>query len=163
MTAKRIDIEAAAAFLTAHDGYTILSHANPDGDTAGCAYGLCRALRKMGKKARVCCADPFSRRFSFMWENLPEEDFTEETIISVDVADSRLLGANEELYKGKIKLAIDHHVSHVDFAESLCLEPYAAACGQTIFKIISSQVFNAGFSTTTAKLFLVITSYYGVE
>lgn len=139
MTAKRIDIQGAAEFLLAHDGYTILSHANPDGDTTGCAYALCKALRKLGKKANVCCADEFSPRFSFMWKNTEKEDFTEETIISVDVADAKLLGANRELYEGKIKLAIDHHVSHVDFAESLCLEPDAAACGQTVFKVIKAM------------------------
>lgn len=139
MTAKKIDIEAAAEFLSAHDNYTILCHASPDGDTTGCGYGLCKALRKIGKKANVCCADEFSPRFSFMWENTENENFAEETVISVDVADSRLLGANREKYEGKVKLAIDHHVSHVDFAESLCLEPYAAACGQTIFKIIKAM------------------------
>ena len=139
MTAKKIDIEAAAEFLSAHDNYTILCHASPDGDTTGCGYGLCKALRKIGKKANICCADDFSPRFSFMWENTENENFAEETVISVDVADSRLLGANREKYEGKVKLAIDHHVSHVDFAESLCLEPYAAACGQTIFKIIKAM------------------------
>lgn len=139
MTAKKIDIEAAAEFLSAHDNYTILCHASPDGDTTGCGYGLCKALRKIGKKANVCCADEFSPRFSFMRENTENENFAEETVISVDVADSRLLGANREKYEGKVKLAIDHHVSHVDFAESLCLEPYAAACGQTIFKIIKAM------------------------
>lgn len=139
MTAKKIDIQAAAEFLSAHDNYTILCHASPDGDTTGCGYGLCKALRKIGKKANVCCADDFSPRFSFMWENTENENFAEETVISVDVADSRLLGANREKYEGKVKLAIDHHVSHVDFAESLCLEPYAAACGQTIFKIIKAM------------------------
>lgn len=139
MTAKKIDIEEAAAFLSAHDGYTILSHANPDGDTTGCAYGLCKALRKIGKKAKVLCSDPFSPRFSFMWETLPEENFKEETVISVDVADPGLLGANREIYEGKIKLAIDHHVSHRDFAEMVCLEPDASACGQTIFKILKSM------------------------
>jgi len=139
MTAKRIDIQAAADFLLSHDNFTILCHASPDGDTTGCGYGLCKALRKIGKKANVCCADEFSPRFSFMWENTENENFAEETVISVDVADSRLLGANREKYEGKVKLAIDHHVSHVDFAESLCLEPYAAACGQTIFKIIKAM------------------------
>lgn len=139
MTAKRIDIEKAAEFLSAHDGYTILCHASPDGDTTGCGYGLCKALRKIGKKANVCCADEFSPRFSFMRENTAIEDFAEETVVSVDVADIRLLGDNREKYEGKIKLAIDHHVSHVDFAESLCLEPDAAACGQTVYKIIKTM------------------------
>lgn len=139
MISKRINIEEAAEILKVHDNYTILSHANPDGDTAGCAYGLCRALHKMGKKARVRCGDAFSDRFAFMWENLECGEFPEETIVSVDVADPRLLGALEELYKDKVLLAVDHHVSHVDFAENLCVEPDAAACAQTVFKIIKAM------------------------
>ena len=43
----------AAAFLKAHDRYLILTHVRPDGDTIGCAAGLCRALRQMGKEAFV--------------------------------------------------------------------------------------------------------------
>ena len=139
MTAKRIDIQAAADFLLSRNNFTILCHASPDGDTTGCGYALCKALRKIGKKANVCCADEFSARFSFMWENTANEDFEEETIISVDVADQKLLGSNKEKYEGRIVLAIDHHVSHVDFAENLCLEPDAAACGQTMFKIIKAM------------------------
>lgn len=139
MTSNRINIEKAAEILMSHDNYTILSHANPDGDTAGCAYGLCRALHKLGKKARVLCGDKFSERFSFMWQGLSEEDFPEETVISVDVADPKLLGALESEYKDKVLLAVDHHISHVDFAESLCVEPYAAACAQTVFKIIKEM------------------------
>ena len=41
----------AAEFLKAHDGYLILTHVRPDGDTIGCAAGLCRALRQAGKEA----------------------------------------------------------------------------------------------------------------
>ncbi len=138
MTSNRINIEKAAEILRSHDNYTILSHANPDGDTAGCAYALCRALHKLGKKARVLCADKFSDRFSFMWKDLDCGEFAEETVVSVDVADARLLGKLEESYKDKVLLAVDHHISHVDFAESLCVEPYAAACAQTIYKIIKA-------------------------
>ena len=43
----------AADFLTAHDGYLILTHVRPDGDTIGCAAGLCRALRQIGKIAHI--------------------------------------------------------------------------------------------------------------
>lgn len=136
MTSNRINIERAAEILSSHDNYTILSHANPDGDTAGCAYALCRALHKLGKKARVLCGDKFSDRFAFMWENVDCGEFPEETVVSVDVADAKLLGKLEEAYRDKVLLAIDHHVSHADFAENLCVEPYAAACAQTIHKII---------------------------
>ena len=48
-----MDYREAAAFLAAHDNYLILTHKRPDGDTIGCAAGLCRALRKLGKTAYV--------------------------------------------------------------------------------------------------------------
>ena len=36
---ETITTQQAAAFLTAHDGYLILTHMRPDGDTVGCAAG----------------------------------------------------------------------------------------------------------------------------
>lgn len=139
MTSEKITIEEAAAFLLEHDRYTILSHANPDGDTAGCAYALCSALRSIGKKANVRCADKISDRFSFMWANVPKEEFDEETVISVDVADRLLLGKIDEEYGGRVELAIDHHKSHVCFEKRLLNEPEAAACAQTVFKVIGAM------------------------
>ena len=46
-------IQEAAAFLAAHDGYLILTHVRPDGDTVGSAAALCRGLRQLGKRAFV--------------------------------------------------------------------------------------------------------------
>lgn len=138
MTSKNISIREAADFFRSHDRYTILCHANPDGDTAGCGYGLLRALRKLGKQARVLCSDPISDRFSFMWEGIGETEFPEETVVSVDVADRRLLGDYGREYAGRIAFAIDHHVSHVDFSDLLLNEPDAAACCETIFRILET-------------------------
>ena len=39
-----ITIQAAADFLRDHDGYLILTHLRPDGDTVGCAAALCEGL-----------------------------------------------------------------------------------------------------------------------
>lgn len=139
MTSEKMTIESAAAFLLEHDRYTILSHANPDGDTAGCAYALCIALRSIGKKANVRCADKFSERFSFMWANAADEEFDEETVISVDVADRLLLGGLNDEYGGRVELAIDHHITHVTFEKRLLNEPNAAACAQTVFKVIEAM------------------------
>ena len=50
---QTITFAQAAEFLKAHDNYLILTHKRPDGDTIGCAAGLCRALRKLGKTAYV--------------------------------------------------------------------------------------------------------------
>ena len=131
-----VTIREAADFLKAHDSFLILSHASPDGDTLGCAFALCSALQKLGKKAKNICADEISPRFGFMKNAVKEQDFEPETIISVDVADKRLLGDLEAVYGDKVALAVDHHVSHVDFAERKLVEADASACGQTIYKLI---------------------------
>ncbi len=137
MGSVKFGIKEAAEFLRDHDKFLIISHANPDGDTLGCAFSLCGALRNMGKKAKTICADEISKRYDFMKAALvPQEDFEPETILTVDVADRKLLGSLNEKYGDNVDLAIDHHVSHVDFAENLCCEPHAAAAAQTIYKII---------------------------
>ena len=43
----------AAEWLLAHDNFLLLTHVRPDGDTVGCAAGLCRALREQGKIGRA--------------------------------------------------------------------------------------------------------------
>lgn len=134
---ERIGLRETADFLRTHDDFLIISHANPDGDTLGCAFALCAALRLMGKKAKNICADPISDRFAFMRKALPEqEDFEPKTYITVDVADRKLLGSNNEKYGYMIDLAIDHHVSHVDFAKLIYCEPDAAAACQSVYKTI---------------------------
>ena len=136
MESEKIGISEAAAFIKAHDNFLILSHANPDGDTLGCAFGLCRALQKLGKKAKNICADEISHRYDFMKQSVEVQEFEPQTIISVDVADPKLLGDLEKPYGNKVDLAVDHHISHVDFAKKLVCEPYAAAAAQTVYKLI---------------------------
>jgi len=136
---ERIGLEKTVEFLKTHDDFLIISHANPDGDTLGCAFALCGALRSVGKKAKNICADTISSRFDFMRKALPpQEDFEPKTFVTVDVADRKLLGSNNEKYGDKIDLAIDHHISHVDFAKLICCEPQAAAACQIIYKIIKA-------------------------
>ena len=62
--ATNISLEEAARFLLSKDNILILSHANPDGDTFGCSYGLCGALQKAGKNVKIACADPLPANFS---------------------------------------------------------------------------------------------------
>ena len=40
--------EQAAQLLLERDQFLILTHLRPDGDTIGCAAGLCQALREQG-------------------------------------------------------------------------------------------------------------------
>ncbi len=138
MKSEKIIFSEAAEFIKEHDNFLIISHANPDGDTLGCGYGLCRALQQIGKKAKNICADEISDRYDFMKKCTEAQEFEPETYITVDVADRKLLGDFDKLYGDRIDLAIDHHVSHVDFAKKLLLEPYAAAAAQTVYKLLTA-------------------------
>ena len=136
---SNITVSEAAAFLLEHDDYEIICHAHPDGDTFGSGYGLCGALQRLGKNARVVCADPLSKSFAHMKKAVREQEFTPRTFVSVDIADKRLMGGLEEEYGGKIQLAVDHHISHVPFAEKRLVEPDAAAAAEVVFSIIKAM------------------------
>jgi phosphoesterase RecJ-like protein len=96
-------MRAAADFLLSHDNYDILTHDYPDGDTLGSGYALCRVLRQLGKNARVITTR-LPKDFVFLAQGLEEQSFDTQTVVSVDVADEKLLGSNREKYLGKIDL-----------------------------------------------------------
>ncbi len=135
---KRLDLLGVCSFLEKNDNYLILTHSMPDGDTLGSAYALCAGLQKLGKKATVACADPIPPRYGYFTEEIKLSECEPETIISVDVADIKLMGALGEKYKDRIVLAIDHHASHREFAENLFLDSTAAACAECIYDILNT-------------------------
>ena len=77
-----ISIQAAADFLRDHDGYLILTHLRPDGDTVGCAAGLCRALRQLGKTAYILPNHQASSLFTPYFQGLlAGDDFVPDTVV----------------------------------------------------------------------------------
>ena len=46
-----MNFRECAKLLREHDGYLLLTHNNPDGDTLASAGALCSALRRAGKTA----------------------------------------------------------------------------------------------------------------
>lgn len=130
---KTSDIKETAKLLAGQDNILILTHVSPDGDTIGSATALCLALRKLGKKARIECADEIPQKFRFL--DYKDEVFDPEFIVAVDVASIELLGALKDKYT-MIDLCIDHHIKNNHYANSLCLYPKAAATCEIIFDII---------------------------
>lgn len=124
----RIDIKKCAALLKEQDNILILTHAHPDGDTLGSGFGLCRALIKMGKKARVLNADEIPSKYCYLYGDIPKYDFDAEYIVAVDVATENLLGDLARVYAGKIDLCIDHHGTNTEYAKYLLLEERASVC-----------------------------------
>ena len=119
--------EQAAGFLREREDFLILTHRYPDGDTLGSAYALCGALQALGKRARVAVVGALPAKFAFLAAAVAGQDFAPRTVLSVDVADRRLLGEeNDRLYGDKVELSIDHHGTTRAFARQTLCETCAA-------------------------------------
>jgi len=132
-----MDLKQAAEFLMAHDHYLILTHVRPDGDTVGCAAGLCRALRQVGKEACVLENAETTQLFTPYLEGLlAQADYCPDTVVSVDIAARSLFPENAKQYLERVDLAIDHHPSQEFFARQTCLDSGRAACGELMYDIV---------------------------
>ncbi len=130
-----IDISSAVSFLKSHDNFTILTHAHPDGDTLGSGFGLCLALRALGKKANVVNNEELPPKFRYL--EIERQEFEEQTVVAVDIADVTLMGNEiKAKYESKVDLSIDHHGSNRLFAQLNYVDSSAAAAAQIIFEVI---------------------------
>ena len=130
-----IDISSAVSFLKSHDNFTILTHAHPDGDTLGSGFGLCLALRALGKKANVVNNEELPPKFRYL--EIESQEFEEQTVVAVDIADANLMGNDTKAeYETKVDLSIDHHGSNRLFAALNYVDSSAAAAAQIIFEVI---------------------------
>ena len=131
-----MDYRQAATFLKTHDNYLILIHKRPDGDTTGCAAGLCRALRALGKTTFVLPSPDATALLAEYLDGLAAPGgYEPDTVVSVDVAAPGLLPPNAAPYRDRVDLAIDHHPSQEFFAKETCLEADRAACGEIVWNI----------------------------
>lgn len=127
----------AAEFFQTHDSYLILTHVRPDGDTIGCAAGLCRALRQIGKTAHILENPEATELFTPYLEGLTAPaDYAPETVVSVDISSRSLFPEGARQYLARVDLAIDHHPSQEFFARATCLDSGRAACGQLVYEIV---------------------------
>ena len=155
-----MDVREAAEFLKSRDNYLILTHKRPDGDAIGCAAGLCRALRALGKTAHVLPSlDVITLLAGYLDGLTAPEGFAPDTVVSVDVAALGLLPDNAQPWRERIDLAIDHHPSQEFFAKETCLEADRAACGEIIWAICNELgVMNAEIA---APLYVAVSTDCG--
>ena len=105
-------IKQVASLLLEHDQILILTHKNPDGDTLGSGFGLYYALRQLGKQAYVANSDSIPDKYLYMVPDDYTLDFEPSFVVSVDVADTALLGDALAHYADSIDLCVDHHASN---------------------------------------------------
>lgn len=138
-TCKELNLTELCHYLKTHDDYIILTHISPDGDTLGSAYALALGLLSIGKKAFVVCNDEIPHKYDYFVKAAALKSFDYKTIISVDVADAKLLGSLYEKYSDKIELNIDHHISNTRYAKNLYLDAGASATAECIYDIFTEM------------------------
>lgn len=128
--------QEAARWLLERDSFLILTHIRPDGDTLGCAAALCAALKKRGKTAWVApnpgVTDTYREDIA---PYFAPADYQPEHIVAVDLATEDLFPAPFAPYRGKVELCMDHHPSNTHYAQHLCLDASAAACGEVLYRL----------------------------
>ncbi len=128
---------SAEGFFQENDGFCILTHRSPDGDTIGSAAALCRGLRGLGKRAHVLEAPEVTPRYAPLLEGLTIPAVPAgAAIVSVDLASEELLPDNAKDLAGKIAYSIDHHGSNTRYAVCSYIDPGKAACGELIYSLL---------------------------
>lgn len=146
----QLSLKQTASFLKKHENYIILTHTSPDGDTLGSAYALYYALNEIGKAACVLCPDVIPKKFDFFarkTDHVPRENAT---VVAVDVADKKLLGALREEFGDIVDLCIDHHISNTQFSDNLYLDASASAAAECIYDLIMQMGVNINDITAKA-------------
>jgi phosphoesterase RecJ-like protein len=149
-------LQEAADWLLARDGFLILTHVRPDGDTLGSAGALALALRQRGKRAYVCYNSGITGTYAdYLTDCYAPDDFAPEHVVAVDIATENLLPREMECWRGKVELCIDHHPSNEFYAGETCLNAKAAACGEIIYHICT---YMGAMDAAIAKLLYIAIS-----
>lgn len=177
-----------ARFIEAHDGFGIIGHVSPDGDSFGSALALHLTLKAMGKRSVPLFADGMTKYCSFLpgAEDIrTEADSAEYPYpIAVDCADTKRLGSLAGYFgSAKETACIDHHITNPLFAGLNVIEE-TAATGELIFRLlaelgaepdkeiatclytaIATDTGNFSFSNTTSDSFLIVSKLlkYGID
>lgn len=126
-----------AEYLKNRDGFLILTHTNPDGDTAGSAAALCSALNRKGKRAYLYANPQFTEKLRrYVGKFIAPEDYEPECVIAVDIAEESLFPKG---FEGKADLCIDHHPSNRLYAPYTLLEAQKASCGEIILRLLKNM------------------------
>lgn len=147
-------INECANWLKARDGFLILSHQRPDGDTLCSGAALCSALRRLGKTAN-CLENPetTSTYTEFVSEYSARAVDKPACVVAVDIADTGLI---PEGVRFPVDLAVDHHPSNSNFAANLCLDAGKSSCGELVLEIIKRLC--GGITAEEANLLYIAVS-----
>lgn len=130
-------VTAAVELLRLADQILVISHRRPDGDTTGCAGALCRGLRQLGKTAYILENPDVTERYAPLIAPLfAPEDFVPAFVVTVDMAEEKLMTPNAERYAGKVDLVLDHHPSNPLYGKTNVLCTEAGGCAEVVYEVL---------------------------
>ena len=124
--------EAIIPLLKSAKKVGIFTHQNPDGDAMGSAASLKLMLICMGKQAEVyLLPNPDAMAYPLI-AGLNDSGLSMEScdlLVAVDCADSRRLGEFEDFFLSHSNtVAIDHHITHQQFAKQQAVADISSTC-----------------------------------
>ena len=124
--------EAIIPVLNDAERIGIFAHVNPDGDSMGSAYALKLALKGQGKEAEVYLSlrpDAMALPLVQGREATGLKPENCDLLVAVDCADSKRLGEYEDAFLNHPNtVAIDHHITHKQFAVRTVAEDISSTC-----------------------------------
>lgn len=133
-------VSALAGWLRREDGFTLIAHVSPDGDTIGSSLALFCILRAMGKRAQIVC----EQRVPLLYDFLPYADMIRQpenaerlpNAIAIDCADVGRMGRAAELFDFASTTGnIDHHRTNSAYGNYVVKDDTASATGELIYAI----------------------------
>jgi phosphoesterase RecJ-like protein len=142
------ELEKTREVILQHQSFLITTHINPDGDGIGSELALARFLQGMGKNVRVVNSTPTPKKYRFLdianeirlfpeLGNLPQTD----VIFILDISRWERLGNMAQMIRNHpgIKICIDHHPLHGNFADINLICEDACASGELVLRLINSM------------------------
>jgi phosphoesterase RecJ-like protein len=132
------DLSAVVDAIRGHEGFTLTTHENPDGDALGSLLAAKLAFDQLGKDtAMVLHGDaPLPGEYGFMplaelhrrWP----DDVSERVLVALDCANESRIGDPEVLGRVPLTLDIDHHHDNTRFGNVNLIVPDASSTGEVL-------------------------------
>lgn len=139
-----MSVEAAAAFLKAHDSFVITAHINPDGDALGSMLAMGSVLQALEKKYRIISNNLPTDTYDFLpdiglveqYNPLTEYHF--EAAIILDIGEWDRMGSVTGCINATqlAILNVDHHQSNNLFGDVAYVNPRACSASIMVFNIV---------------------------
>ncbi len=138
-------VRAVARRLLASRDVVVTSHITPDADGIGTAIALIRALRSLGKRARMISCSTAPKEVSFLWRpgefEVWQQDIHAPQLKDADVIVATDLGGTHRLGRMEVpvreapgsKIVIDHHA----YAEELFDTPLVVMGASSSAEVVS--------------------------